>query len=71
MNWREKERFFLLIEMKIQRKVELGLNLAPEPNATTKKVSKLSIRLPDGSRHIRSFDARETIQVFSANAAAL
>ncbi|KAI8900289.1 hypothetical protein BC833DRAFT_582547 [Globomyces pollinis-pini] len=53
----EKQR-----ELKLQRKLDLAASIPDEPDANTPNITKLNIRLPNGDRLIRIFDADTDIQ---------
>lgn len=47
---------------KLERRAMLLCNLPPEPSAAAPDISKLGIRLPDGTRLIRRFIATDTLE---------
>ncbi len=57
---KEKERIERDKQEKIQRREYLKENLVPEP--VDGKIAKMSIRLPNGDRYIRKFDANAPLQ---------
>ena len=51
--------------MKIARKEELQKNMPPEPTADDETVTKVSMRLPNGTRLIRKFKAEDPVQALA------
>ena len=53
---------FIFLKAKLQRKFFLAASLKPEPDSSVEFVTRMNIRLPNGARLIRKFDAKSTLQ---------